>query len=188
MMPKWIPGKQNGKTVRVQYNLPITFKLNEEDKAKTIDDFPFLKNDSVSNNTVIRVIFDSDKQPQEEKGQTGPEDTVKEYVEEELFIEIDIHPQFPGGEDSLYNFIYSNLRYPQEAIDNGIEGRVFITFTVEKDGSITGIKLLRDIGYGCGEEAMRIVRMMPKWTPGKDHLGNIMGMQYNMPIKFEFKQ
>lgn len=188
MMPKWIPGKQNGKTVRVQYNLPITFKLNEEDKAKTIDDFPFLKNDSVSNNTVIRVIFDSDKQPQEEKGQTGPEDTVKEYVEEELFIEIDIHPQFPGGEDSLYNFIYSNLRYPQEAIDNGIEGRVFITFTVEKDGSITGIKLLRDIGYGCGEEAMRIIRMMPKWTPGKDHLGNIMGMQYNLPIKFEFKQ
>ena len=188
MMPKWIPGSQRGKPVKEQFNIPIKFELKDEDNAKHTDETSLLKNDSTSNNTVIRVIFDSDKQPQEEKGQTGPEDTVKEYVEEELFIEIDIHPQFPGGEDSLYNFIYSNLRYPQEAIDNGIEGRVFITFTVEKDGSITGIKLLRDIGYGCGEEAMRIVRMMPKWTPGKDHLGNIMGMQYNMPIKFEFKQ
>ena len=188
MMPKWIPGKQNGKTVRVQYNLPVTFKLNEEDKAKTIDDFPFLKNDSVSNNTVIRVIFFDLDQLQEEKEQTEPEDTVEEYVEEDLFIEIEVQPQFPGGEDSLYSFIYSNLRYPQEAIDNGIEGKVYVTFAIEKDGSITGIKLLRDIGYGCGEEAMRIIRMMPKWTPGKDHLGNIMGMQYNLPIKFEFKQ
>ena len=196
MMPKWIPGKQNGKPVRVQFNMPITFKLNEEDKAKTID----ATSDSISNNTTEMIdVFPANEvipfyQPNGEKGVTGFQNIIdmsKSDEETEIILSIDpveTQPQFPGGEDSLYSFIYSNLRYPQEAIDNGIEGRVFITFTVEKDGSITGIKLLRDIGYGCGEEAMRIIRMMPKWTPGKDHLGNIMGMQYNLPIKFEFKQ
>ena len=193
MMPKWIPGKQNGKTVRVQYNLPITFKLNEEDKAKTIDDFPFLKNDSTSSNTIVKVIFDLD-QAHGEKGEAEFQNIIdmsKSDEETEIILSIDpvvTQPQFPGGEDSLYNFIYSNLRYPQEAIDNGIEGRVFITFVIEKDGSITNIKILRDIGYGCGEEAVRVLKMMPKWIPGKDHLGNIRRTQYNMPINFEFKQ
>ena len=192
MMPKWIPGKQNGKTVRVQYNLPITFKLNEEDKAKTIDDFPFLKNDSTSSNTIVKVIFHLD-QAHGEKGEAEFQNTIdmsESDEETEIILSIDpveTQPQFPGGDDSLYNFIYSNLRYPQEAIDNGIEGRVFITFVIEKDGSITGIKLLRDIGYGCGEEAMRVVRMMPKWTPSKQR-GNPVRTQYNMPINFEFKQ
>ena len=186
MMPKWIPGKQNGKTVRVQYNLPITFKLNEEDKAKTIDDFPFLKNDSVSNNTVIRVIFHLD-QLQEEKEQTEPEDTVEEYVEEDLFIEIEVQPQFPGGLDSLYNFIYSNLRYPQSAMRCKLEGRVFITFVVEKDGSITNVRILRDIGGGCGQEAKRVVEMMPKWIPGKQN-GKTVRVQYNLPITFKLNE
>ena len=187
MMPKWIPGKQNGKTVRVQYNLPVTFKLNEEDKAKTIDDFPFLKNDSVSNNTVIRVIFFDLDQLQEEKEQTEPEDTVEEYVEEDLFIEIEVQPQFPGGDDSLYSFIYSNLRYPQEAIDNGIEGRVYITFAIEKDGSITNVRILRDIGGGCGHEAKRVLEMMPKWIPGKQN-GKPVRVQYNIPITFKLNE
>lgn len=174
MMPKWIPGKQNGKPVKVQFNLPIIFKLKDEDKAKHTDETSLLKNDSTSSDTIVKVIFD-----------------LESDEETEIILSIDpveTPPQFPGGEDSLYSFIYSNLRYPQEAIDNGIEGRVYITFVVEKDGSITGIKILRDIGYGCGEEAVRVLKMMPKWIPGKDHLGNIHRTQYNMPINFEFKQ
>ena len=174
MMPKWIPGKQNGKPVKVQFNLPIIFKLKDEDKAKHTDETSLLKNDSTSSDTIVKVIFD-----------------LESDEETEIILSIDpveTPPQFPGGEDSLYSFIYSNLRYPQEAIDNGIEGRVYITFVVEKDGSITGIKILRDIGYGCGEEAVRVLKMMPKWIPGKDHLGNIHRTQYNMPINFKFKQ
>ena len=196
MMPKWIPGKQNGKPVRVQFNMPITFKLNEEDKAKTID----ATSDSISNNTTEMIdVFPANEvipfyQPNGEKGVTGFQNIIdmsKSDEETEIILSIDpveTPPQFPGGEDSLYSFIYSNLRYPQEAIDNGIEGRVFITFVIEKDGSITNIKILRDIGYGCGEEAVRVLKMMPKWIPGKDHLGNIHRTQYNMPINFEFKQ
>ena len=137
MMPKWIPGKQNGKPVRVQYNLPVTFELKEE---------------------------------------------------ESLIQTTEIPPLFPRGDDSLFNFIYSNLRYPQEAITNSIEGKVFITFAVEEDGSLTDIKVVRGIGYGCDEEAIRIIKMMPKWIPGRDYLGNIIGTYYLIPIKFEFKQ
>ena len=199
MMPKWIPGKQNGKPVRVQFNMPIRFEVQEEDKAKHTDETSLLKNDSINNTTEVIDVFPADEitpfyQPNGEKGVTGFQNIIdmsKSDEETEIILSIDpvvTQPQFPGGDDSLYNFIYSNLRYPQEAIDNGIEGRVYITFVIEKDGSITGIKLLRDIGYGCGEEAMRVVRMMPKWIPGKDHLGNIRRTQYNMPINFEFKQ
>lgn len=192
MMPKWIPGKQNGKPVRVQFNMPIRFEVQEEDKAKHTDETSLLKNDSTSSNTIVKVIFDLD-QAHGEKGEAEFQNTIdmSEYDEEtEIILSIDpveTQPQFPGGDDSLYNFIYSNLRYPQEAIDNGIEGRVFITFVIEKDGSITGIKILRDIGYGCGEEAVRVLKMMPKWIPSKQR-GNPVRTQYNMPINFEFKQ
>ncbi|MBR7167397.1 MAG: TonB family protein, partial [Bacteroidales bacterium] len=110
-----------------------------------------------------------------------------EEIEEEIFTVVETQPQFPGGEDSLYSFIYTNLRYPQEAIDNGIEGNVYITFVIEKDGSITNIKILRDIGYGCGAEAVRVLKMMPKWIPGSQR-GKPVRVQFNMPIKFELKQ
>ena len=73
-------------------------------------------------------------------------------------------------------------------ITNSIEGKVFITFAVEEDGSLTDIKVVRGIGYGCDEEAIRIIKMMPKWIPGRDYLGNIIGTYYLIPIKFEFKQ
>ena len=109
-----------------------------------------------------------------------------EEIEEEIFTVVETQPQFPGGDDSLYSFIYSNLRYPQEAIDNGIEGNVYITFVIEKDGSITNIKILRDIGYGCGAEAVRVLKMMPKWIPGKQR-GKPVKVQFNIPIKFELK-
>ena len=199
MMPKWIPGKQNGKPVKVQFNLPIIFKLKDEDNAKHTDETSLLKNDSINNTTEVIDVFPVDEitpfyRPKGEKGVTGFQNIIdmsESDEETEIILSIDpveTPPQFPGGEDSLYSFIYSNLRYPQEAIDNGIEGRVYITFVVEKDGSITGIKILRDIGYGCGEEAVRVLKMMPKWIPGKDHLGNIHRTQYNMPINFEFKQ
>jgi len=199
MMPKWIPGSQRGKPVRVQFNIPIKFELKDEDNAKHTDETSLLKNDSINNTTEVIDVFPVDEitpfyRPKGEKGVTGFQNIIDmsgSDEETEIILSIDpveTPPQFPGGEDSLYSFIYSNLRYPQEAIDNGIEGRVYITFVVEKDGSITGIKILRDIGYGCGEEAVRVLKMMPKWIPGKDHLGNIHRTQYNMPINFEFKQ
>ena len=76
-----------------------------------------------------------------------------------------------------------NLSYPQEALDEGIQGTVYVSFIVEKDGSISHIKVLRDIGGGCGEEAMRVVALMPKWEPGTQR-GKPVRVQFNMPVKF----
>lgn len=92
-------------------------------------------------------------------------------------------PEFPGGIEALYKFFQDNIQYPQLALENGIEGRVYVTFVVETDGSITNPRLLRDIGGGCGQEALRVVKMMPKWKPGKQQ-GKVVRVQFNLPVKF----
>ena len=111
------------------------------------------------------------------------EEEVQEE-EDEVFIVVEEDPEFPGGIDSLYAFIRRNLHYPEEAWNNKIEGTVYVTFSVEKDGSISNVKLLRDIGGGCGAEAVRVVKLMPKWKPGKQR-GIPVRTQFNLPIKFK---
>ena len=110
----------------------------------------------------------------------------EEEVEEEIFIVVEDDPEFPGGKDSLYAFIERNLVYPQWAKDNKIEGKVYVSFTVETDGSISNVKVLRDIGGGCGAEAIRVVMKMPKWKPGKQR-GKPVRVQFNLPIEFKLK-
>lgn len=107
-----------------------------------------------------------------------------EITEEEIFVFVEESPQFPGGEDSLYDFLAKNIRYPDEAYHNKITGTVFVTFTIEKDGSVSNIKILRNIGGGCGEEAVRVIKLMPKWKPGKQS-GKPVRCEYTLPIKFE---
>ena len=85
-------------------------------------------------------------------------DTVYNIVEQ--------MPEFPGKEKAMMEFVSSNIHYPEEAKDKGIEGRVFVGFVVEKDGSVNEVKVLRGIGGGCDEEAIRVVKAMPKWKPG----------------------
>ena len=110
----------------------------------------------------------------------------EEVEEEEIFIVVEDDPEFPGGKDSLYAFIERNLVYPQWAKDNKIEGKVYVSFTVETDGSISNIKVLRDIGGGCGAEAVRVLMKMPKWKPGKQR-GKPVRVQFNLPIEFKLK-
>ena len=106
-----------------------------------------------------------------------------EEGEESWYVVVDEEPQFPGGMDALYAFLKENIRYPQQARDNGITGKVYVTFVVEKDGSISNPRLLRDIGGGCGPEAIRVVRMMPRWIPGKLR-GETVRVQFNLPVNF----
>ena len=108
----------------------------------------------------------------------------EEEMEEEIFMVVEEDPQFPGGIDSLYAFIQRNLRYPEKAFNDKIEGTVYVSFYVEKDGDISGITLLRDIGGGCGDEVVRVVKMMPKWIPGKQR-GIPVRTQFNLPVKFK---
>ncbi|MFM9947396.1 MAG: energy transducer TonB [Saprospiraceae bacterium] len=116
--------------------------------------------------------------------------------------EIDIMPRFPGCEDldgsdaikkacadrKMLEFIYSRIKYPLKARQNGVEGMVVLTFIVEKDGTMSNITLLRDIGAGCGEESLRVVKLMNKekikWTPGMRE-GQPVRVQFNLPIKYK---
>lgn len=102
---------------------------------------------------------------------------------EKPVIYVDMMPTFKGGEDEMYLWLGENIRYPQVAKESGIQGTVVVTFVVEKDGSITGIQILRDIGGGCGDEAIRVVKKMPKWKEGRQ--SNVpVRVQFNLPIKF----
>lgn len=101
-----------------------------------------------------------------------------------VFVVVEEQAEFPGGLDSMYAYIVKNLKYPEAAKEKGIEGRVFVNFIIEKDGSISNVKILRGIGGGCEEAAVEMIKNMPKWKPGKQR-GKPVRFQFNLPIKFE---
>lgn len=106
---------------------------------------------------------------------------------DELFVEYEEDPEFSGGLKALYKFIEENMQYPQIAAENCIGGRVYVQFEVDTDGTVQNPKILRDIGGGCGEEALRIVRLMPKWKPGRFY-GKVVKTTFNLPIFFDKKK
>ena len=97
-------------------------------------------------------------------------------------------PSFPGGEGEMVKFLTHNLKYPTYESAARIQGKCFLSFVIEKDGSITNIKVLKGIpnGNGCSEEAIRVVKLMPKWIPGKNK-GEIVRVQFNLPVSFILK-
>lgn len=115
------------------------------------------------------------------------QDEVKVSDDEAIFFVVEVQPEFPGGMDSMYAFIQKNLIYPEKAKAEGIEGRVFITFTIEKDGSVSNVKILRGIGGGCDEAAKEVIEKMPKWQPGTQREKPVR-VQFNLPIKFELEK
>ena len=103
------------------------------------------------------------------------------------FITVESKPSFPGGEYARKKFLAENLKYPRMAKESGIQGKVFIGFVVELDGSISNVTLLRGIGGGCDEESLRVTKLMPRWIPGKQR-GKTVRVMYKMPIKFTLQQ
>ncbi len=99
------------------------------------------------------------------------------------FVIVEQMPQFPGGEKEMMKFIRNNLRYPSLAAENGIQGTVILNFVVDRDGKITRIKVVRGIGGGCDEEAIRVLNKMPAWSPGKQG-GKAVLVSYTVPIKY----
>ena len=93
-------------------------------------------------------------------------------------------PAFPGGEKALFMYLAENIKYPTLARENGIDGRVYLQFVVEKDGRVSGVKVARSVNSLLDEEAVRVVREMPKWLPGKQN-GNAVRVSYHLPIIFE---
>lgn len=95
-------------------------------------------------------------------------------------------PTFPGGERDLMKFLYENIKYPALARENNIQGNVVLTFVVDKDGTVRDVQTLKDIGGGCGKEAVRVVQSMPKWLPGEAS-GHAVKVRYTLPVRFKLE-
>jgi len=102
----------------------------------------------------------------------------------EPFTVVEEMPEFLGGQDSLFAYIGKELKYPEEAVENGVQGTVYVAFVVETDGKISGERVLRGLGGACDREALRVVSGMPNWKPGKRQ-GKEVRVQYNLPIRFK---
>jgi protein TonB len=102
---------------------------------------------------------------------------------DEIFIVVENEPMFVGGEAARIDFLRKNIVYPQIAREAGIQGIVFTTFVIEKNGMVSDVKILRGIGGGCDEESLRVIKAMPRWNPGLQR-GKAVRVQFNMPIKF----
>lgn len=103
--------------------------------------------------------------------------------EGETFTVVEEMPQYPGGVQEMMNFLTNNIQYPEQARRQKIQGRVFVNFVVEKDGAVSNVNILRGIGAGCDDEAIRVVELMPKWKPGKQN-GQPERVAFNLPINF----
>jgi len=107
----------------------------------------------------------------------------EEIDEDEIFTVVEQMPQFGGGDADLMNYLAKNIKYPAMAKESGISGIVYVTFVVNSKGEIVDVKILRGIGGGCDKEAVRVVKKMPKWKPGKQR-GKPVSVQYNLPVRF----
>lgn len=99
---------------------------------------------------------------------------------------VEVMPEYPGGQQAMFAYIGKELKYPEAAIESNVEGAVVISFVVERDGSIGDVKVLRGIGFGCDEEAVRVVKSMPNWTPGQQG-GKAVRTSFNLPIRYKLQ-
>lgn len=107
--------------------------------------------------------------------------------EEKTFLSVETMPEFAGGNAALAKFLQKNLRYPRNASEVGIGGKVYVQFVVGKDGNISNIDILKGLGFGCDEEAQRVIKLMPRWNPGKQS-GRNVSVKFTLPIVFQLDQ
>ena len=146
--------------------------------------------------TVIEIVDDEEEieeeleveemEVEEETEMEYIEEVEEEVVEDEIFKIVEDMPTFPGGEEELFRYLGKSIKYPAMARDAGITGVVYVTFMVDKDGTIKNVEVLRGIGGGCDEEAIRVIKKMPKWKAGKQR-GKAVKVQFNLPIRFTLK-
>lgn len=108
---------------------------------------------------------------------------IEEEEKKPIFTVVEEMPGFPGGDEARLKFLQDNIQYPQVAKESGISGTVYVSFVVDSKGRVTDVKVLRGIGGGCDEEAVRVIKIMPHWNPGKQ-AGKPVRVQFTMPIRF----
>ncbi|MBD2755003.1 energy transducer TonB [Spirosoma validum] len=116
----------------------------------------------------------------------GNSATVVVTINDSIVPQTTTEPEFPGGSGALNNYLQQNVTYPEAASQAQISGRVFVSYVIDTVGHVTDVKILKGIGYGCDEEALRVVRAMPSWKPGTQS-GKAIPVRYNIPIRFPVK-
>lgn len=119
-------------------------------------------------------------------GPVGPVMAAEEGDEGEVFQVVEQMPEFPGGMDKLMEYLSKNIKYPSIAMENNIQGRVVVEFVVNKDGSIVEPKVMRSVDTSLDNEAMRVIKSMPKWNPGKQR-GKAVRVRYTVPVLFRLQ-
>ncbi len=162
-MPKWTPGKQRGKEVRVKYTVPIAFRLSGPE-VEEIKDSKLME--------VVVVGY-------------APKDDI---ITPEVVLEsAEIMPKYPGGASGLMSYLARNIKYPFDAQQSKTQGRVVIQMIVNKDGHVINPKVIQSVSPSLDAEAIRVVMGMPRWEPGKND-GQTVAVQYTLPITFKLQQ
>jgi len=173
------------KTVALSNNIVVVNKVNLPDPP-TIKE---IENAVISDRTQDGIVAPNLVIP-DAKGNGDGTGTVKEGTgtgdDKEIYIAggVDEYPEFTGGAKAWSKYMERNLRYPSRAQEEGAAGKVFVSFVVEKDGSITDVSVIKGIGFGCDEEAMKVIKKSPLWKPGKNK-GVPVRVRYNMAINFQ---
>ena len=169
----------------VKFTAPVIKKDDEvkpEDELKTQDELMStktaigaldVKGNDDANGEVLKL--------KEAVAQPEPKPEV-----EKVFDVVEQMPSFPGGPSALMEWLSNNVKYPVVAQENGVQGRVVVSFVVERDGSITDVKVVRGVDPSLDKEASRVVRAMPRWIPGKQN-GSAVRVKYNVPVAFRLQ-
>ncbi len=139
--------------------------------------------DDVEVDEDLDIDVESDEETKAEEYVPPAEEEDDEEEEEQIFTVVEDNPEFIGGQAALMKYLAKNIKYPQMARETGISGTVYVRFVVEKDGSVSQVRIARGIGGGCDEEAMRVVKSMPKWKPGRQR-GKPVRVNFTLPVKF----
>ena len=202
LMPKWKPGKQRGKAVNVKFTLPITFRLSSEHNQLIVvdgevkgTDPELIKNFTPQNIKSMSVVKGEEAVSRwGEKGKNGviiieTKNAESAETEEEtfqVFLVVEEMPEFPGGMAECMNFLGKNLKYPAEAQKNGIQGRVIVSFIITDEGDIKDPVVVGGVDPLLDAEALRLIKLMPKWKPGKQR-GKAVNVKFTLPIQFRLQ-
>jgi protein TonB len=171
----------------IKYTPPIIKadnEVEEEDATPTID---ALRDIAIATKTQDGKQDGVDLGIIDEYGASTEAPPVVEVPKkEEVFTRVEQMPQFGSGERELLEYLAKNIKYPAFARINSIQGTVVIQFIVDKDGSVTEPTVVREVGGGCDEEAIRVIKSMPKWIPGKQQ-GKPVKVRYTLPVKFKLE-
>lgn len=166
-------------------DIPITDQKIEPPKPMVVPQLVEVTDDTEIELDDIIVTFDQDDMAKIDDASAYIEPLPIETADEIIDI-AETMPSFTGGYEAFYKFVSKNLNYPPQARRIGVDGKVFVHFVVDKDGSLSDIKIVRGIGAGCDEEVLRIVHMSPKWNPGLQR-GNPVRVRMMLPITFKLE-